>query len=156
MSNQSFLFLTGHPTTSHERKLSERKARSHTAKVNTRKRLGTPLHGSTDSTARGGPSPTPKFLSKCAIMTPDSEGQSTDDDYVRSSSSRHRLEEPTSEVTRSTPTPEVPPLRWTVSPMLGAQSTNTFALASSRSDLEKATDYCRSTITREHSHNPLT
>ena len=163
MSNNSFIFISGHHRSDQERKVTERKARSHTARINKRHRQGLLYCGTVDTvaneesststedepkrrpcrvTGKIGPLST-KHHAPISALTIKKEYTGLDDHAVPTVSTK-------AETSRAE-TAAAAPLRRSVSPTLGAPTTNTFMLGSSNSDIAQATDYCESSCKRPSS-----
>ena len=155
MSNNSFIFISGHHRSDQERKIDERKARSHTARINKRNRQGLLYCSTVDVTAN----------EECSTSTDDEPRRrpqhATDEvwllrtmPYASPSAPVPVKEEDgefkdhavsavsTGAAISKVETVAPAPLRRSVSPTLGAATTNTFALGSWSLNIAQATDYC--------------
>lgn len=158
MEKQSFFFVDGLPSSNGERKLGARQARAHTARINKSKRDKLMYCSAVDAGGSQRSSPSRKSTpvseerssnaelqcwnaKECWIgLTPMSEEDHRKQARNRGESA-HSLCARSSEEFGDKDTALVQ-LRRTISPFLGAPTTNTFTLGHSDKDVASTADYC--------------
>lgn len=154
---QPFHFVFTNPATEKERKRESQLARSHTARVNREKRLPVrqPWKASTAAqpkkiVQRAHTYPTPASSETASSGRDERENENTSWD---GSQARHNKSWKGSTASTSSAVLNDDSQSWalvlsprTISPVFGAQSTETFALGASLADTARAANYCKSLL----------